>query len=129
MQGKTCLQKPSLIVRLEKSTQKRRSSRISDKLEQDDLRIENCLNIKSRTRSFLDTLELGAQLEEEITPSKFSGETSSENYTSREEFPIGLDRGLDSPPVTMDGDRGMDLPPIPPIPPIDPLVRREAYPL
>ena len=59
-----------------------------------------------------------------------SGEISSENYTPREEFLIGVDRGLlDSSPITMDGDRGMDPPLIPPIPPIDPLVRPRGLPI
>ena len=77
MRGKTRFQKPRLIIGPEKTTRKRRSSRISDRLEQDDVKIKSCLNVEPRTRSFLDTLELGAQLEEEIIPSKLSGETSS----------------------------------------------------
>jgi hypothetical protein len=119
-----------LIVGLEKSTRKRRSSRSSNKIEQDDVRIDNCLNVEPRTISFLDTLELGAQLEEEIAPSKLSGETSSEKYTPREEFPVGVDSGLlESSPITMDGGREMDPPPIPSIPPIDPLVRPRGLPI
>ena len=119
-----------MIVEIEKSTRKRRSSRISDRLEQDDVRIESCLNVEPKTRSILDTVELGAQLEHEIIPSKLSGEISSENYTPREEFLIGVDRGLlDSSPITMDGDRGLDPPLIPPIPPIDPLVRPRGLPI
>lgn len=58
-----------------------------------------------------------------------SGETSSKNYTHREEFPIGVDsRLLDSSLITMDEDREMDPPPIPLIPPIDPLVRPRGLP-
>ena len=105
MQGKTRSRKPSLIVGLEKCTRKRRSSRINERLEEDDVRIESCLNVEPSTRSFFDTLESETQLEKEATPSKLSGETSSETYTPRGEVPIEVDRGLlDSAPVTMDAD-------------------------
>ena len=63
MQGKTRSKKPSLVVGLEKSTRKRRSSRISETLGENDVRIESCLNVEPSTRSFFDTLESEAQLE------------------------------------------------------------------
>ena len=119
-----------MIVELETSTRKRRSSRISEKIGEDDVRIESCLNVEPSTRSFLDTLESEAQLEKEATPSKLSGETSLENYTLRKKIPVEVDRRLlDSALVTIDPDRWMDPPPIPPIPPIDPLVRPRGLPI
>ena len=78
MQGRTRSQKPTLIVGLEKSTRKRRTSKISDKLEQNDIRIESCLNIEPSISLLVEPLGKDTQFEEEVTPSKLSGETSSE---------------------------------------------------
>ena len=106
------------------------SSRINERLEEVNVRVESCLNVEPSIRSLLDTLESEAQLYKEATPSKLSGETSSENYTLREKLPIEIDKGLlDSAPVTIYPDRGMDPPPIPPISPIDPLVRPRGLPI
>jgi hypothetical protein len=46
MQGKTRSQKPSLVLGLEKSTRKRRSSRISEVVGEINVRLESCLNIQ-----------------------------------------------------------------------------------
>ena len=117
-------------MELKKSTQKRRSSKISGELGEVDVRVKSCLNVEPSVRLLLDTLEPEAQLEKEATPSKLKGKISSENYTLREELLIEVDKGLlDSAPVTMDPDRGMDVPSIPPIPPIDPLVRLRGLPI
>ena len=112
MQGKTRSQKPSLIIELEKSTRKRRSSRISEELKEVDIIVESCLNVEPSISALLDTLESEAQLEKEATLSKLSGETSSENYTFREKFLIEVDRGwLGNTQIIMDPDRMMDPPP------------------
>ena len=112
MQGKTRSQKPSLIIGLEKSTRKRRSSRISEELKEVDIIVESCLNVEPSISALLDTLESEAQLEKEATLSKLSGETSSENYTLREKFLIEVDRGwLGNTQIIMDPDRMMDPPP------------------
>ena len=72
------------------------------------------MNVEPSIGLLLDTLESEAQLEKEATPSKLSGETSSEYYIFREEFLVDVDRELrGSVPVIMDPDRGMDPPPIP----------------
>ena len=63
MQGKTRSQKPSLIIGLEKSTRKRRLSRISEVVEEVNVRLESCLNVKSSVSPLLETLELESQLE------------------------------------------------------------------
>ena len=58
-----------------------------------------------------------------------SSETSSETYTFRKHILVGIDREVgEDTPVTMDQERGIDLPPIPPMPPIDPLVRPRGLP-
>ena len=53
------------------------------------------MNIEPNIKSLLDTLESEAQLEKKTTPPKLSGETSSENYTLKEEYPIDVDRGCE----------------------------------
>ena len=130
MQGKTRSQKPSLIVGLEKSSRRRRLSRISEVVEEVDVRLESCLNVESSVSPLLETLELEAQLEKEATPSKLSGETSSDTYTFGKEIPVGIDKEVRKyTSVTMDQERGPDPPPIPPMPPIDPLVRPRGLPI
>ena len=111
IKGKTQSQKPSLIVGLEKSTRRRRLSRISEDVEEVDVRLESCLNVESSINPLLKTLGLEAQFGKDATSSKLSGETSSGTYTFGKEIP-----------VTMDQERGPDPPPILPMPPIDPLV-------
>jgi hypothetical protein len=76
------------------------------------------------------------QLEEEVTPSKLSGETSSEAYKLTKETSIDLGKGVENTlPVTMAEERGMDPPPIPPMPPVPPipsidlLVRSRGLPI
>ena len=130
MQGETRSQKPRLILGLEKSTRRRRLSRISEVVEKIDVILENCLNVEPIISPLLDTLEAEAQLEKEAAPSKLSGEISSETYTFREEVPIYIGREVgEDIPVTMAEERGMNLPPIPPMSPIDPLVRPRGLPI
>ena len=132
MQSKTRSQKPSLILGLDKVTRRRRSSRISEVVEEVDVRLESCLNVEPRVSSLSETLEVEAQLETKAIPSKFGGETSSETDTLREGIPIGIDRdtGVDT-PVTMDQEGGGNppIPLVPPINPIDPLVRPLGLPM
>ena len=47
MQGKTRSQKPSLILGLNKSTHRRRLSRISEVVEEVDVRLESYLTVES----------------------------------------------------------------------------------
>ena len=124
MQDKTRSQKPSLIVGLDKSTCRRRLSRISEVVKEVDVRLESCLNVESIVSPLLETLELEAQLEKVVTPSKLSGETSSNTYIFGKKISVGIDKevGKDT-SVTMDQDPSPDPPPIPPMPHIDPLVR------
>jgi hypothetical protein len=84
----------------------------------------------------VETLGLDTQLEQGATPSKLSGETSSEAYKLRKENSIDLGEGVENTlPATMAEERGMDLPPITPmppipsIPPIDPLVKPRGLPI
>ena len=92
MQGKTRSQKPSLILGLDKVTRRRRLSKISEVVKNIEARLESCLNVEPSVSPLSETLEVGAQLEKEATPSKLSGETSSETYTFREEIPIEINR-------------------------------------
>ena len=76
----------------------------------------------------LENLEVDNQLEEEPTPSKLIGETSTETNTVREEILVEADRGIGvESPVIMDPnvDGGGPLP----VPPIDPLVRPRGLPI
>ena len=99
-------------------------------MEEVDVRLESCLNVESSVSPLLETLELEAQLEKEATPSKLSGETSSDTYTFGKEIPVGIDKEVRKyTSVTMDQERGPDPPPIPPMPPIDPLVRPRGLPI
>ena len=130
MQGKTRSQKPRLILRLDKVTRRRRLSRISEVVEEVDVRLESCLNVEPSISPLLETLEVEAQLEKEATPSKLNGETSSETHTFREQILTGIDREVEEDtPLIMAEERGMDPPPIPPMPPIDPLVRPRGLPI
>ena len=88
------------------------------------------MNVKPNIRLLLDTLESEAQIRKDATSSKLSGETSSENCTPREEFPIDVDRGLrGNALVTINLDREMDPLPIPPMSSIDLLVRPKGLPI
>ena len=81
-----------------------------------------------KTSPLLENLEVDTQLEEEATPSKLSGDTSSKTDRVREEVLVEIDRGLGvDTPVTMaqDGEGGGP----PPMPPIDPLVRPRGLPI
>ena len=121
MQGKTRSQKPNLILGLNKVTRRRKLSRISEVVEV-DVRLESCLNVEPNINPLLETLEVEVQLEKEATPSKLSGDTSSETHTFREEILVGIDREIEEDtPVTMAKERRMDPLPIPPMPRIDPL--------
>ena len=116
-------------LELDKVTRRRRLSRISKDVKHVEVRIESCLNVEPSVSPLLGTLEVEAQLEKKATPSKLSGETSSETYTLRKGIPIEIDRDrrVDT-PLTMDQGGGGN-PPIPPIPPIDPLVRPRGLPI
>ena len=130
IQGKIRSQKPSLTLGLDKFTRRRRLFRISEVVEEVDVKLESCLNVESSVSPLLETIELEAQLGKEGTPSKLSGETSSGTYTFGKEIPVGIDRKIgEDTPVTMDQDRDPDPPPIPPMPPIDPLVRPRGLPI
>ena len=99
-------------------------------VEEVEVRLESSLNVEPSVSPLLETLEVEAQLEKEVTPSKLNGETSSKTYTFRKEIPVGIDREVgEDIPVTMDQKRGMDPPPIPLMPPIDPLVRLRGLPI
>ena len=106
MQGKTRSQKPSLILGLDKVTRRRRLSRISEVVEEVEVRLESCLNVEPSVSPLLETLEVEAQLEKEATPSKLSGETSSETNTLREGIPIEIDRDSRSGYTSHHGSRG-----------------------
>ena len=132
MQGNTRSQKPSLILGINKVTRRRKLSRISKVVEEVDIRLESCLNVKPSVSSLSETLEVEAQLEREATPSKLSGETSSKTNTFREGTLIGIDRDTEvNTSVIMDPRGGRDplIPPVPPIDPIDPLVRPRSLPI
>ena len=130
MQGKTRSQKPSLTFGLDKVTRRKRLSRISEVVEEVDVRLESYLNVEPIVSPLLETLRVEAQLEKWATPSKLSGETSSEIYTFRKEIPVEIDREVgDDTPVIMAEERGMDPPPILPMPSIDPLVRPRGLPI
>src|SRR6202048_2343848 len=136
MQGKTRSQKPSLVLGLEKSTRKRRTSIISEVVGEAHVRLESCLNIEPSVSLLVETLGVDTQLEKEVTPSKLGRETSSEAHKLTKENFIGLGEGLENTlPDTMAEERGMDpppippIPPIPPVPPIDPLVRPRGLPI
>ena len=102
MQGKTQSQKPSLELGLDKVTRKRRLSRISEVVEEVEVRLESFLNVELNVSPLLETLKVEAQLEKEATHSKSSGETSSETNTFREKTPIEIDREVrEDTPVTM----------------------------
>ena len=78
--------------------------------------------------SVLENLEVDIQLEEEPTPSKLSGKTSTGTYAVGEEIPVEMDTGIGvESPVTMDLNVEGGGPP--PVPPIDPLVRSRGLPI
>ena len=57
MQNKTRSQKPSLILGLDNYTRRKRLSRISEVVEEIDVRSKHCLNVKPSVSPLLDTLE------------------------------------------------------------------------
>ena len=59
------------------------------------------MNVDSTVSPLLETLGVEVQLEKKkTTPSKLSGETSSETYIFREEIPIDIDRDINKRLVT-----------------------------
>ena len=123
MQGKTRYHKPELELGLGKTTR-----RISEVVEEVEVRIESCLNAELIVSPMLGNLKVDTQLKEEATPSKLSGETSTETHAIREEILLEVDSGIGvESPVTMDpnGEGGGLLP----VPSIDPLVRPRGLPI
>ena len=84
--------------------------------------------MEASVSQLLKTVKVEAQLEMKTTPSKFSGETSSEIDTFGKESPIETDRKIreDTPITGAREESVMDPPSIPPMSPIDPLVRRRG---
>ena len=128
MQGKTRAHKPNLKLGLDKVTRRKKLGKISEIVEDVEVRLESCLNVEPSVSSLLGTLEEDTQIEKETTPSKLSGETSSMIDTVMKEIPIEIDRGIGiDTRITMaqDGEGGVP----PPMPPIGPLVRPSGLPI
>ena len=75
-----------MILGLDKSTRRIKLYRISEVVEEVDVRLDCCLNVEPSVSPLLDTLEVEAQLDKEATPSKLSGETLSETNTLGKEI-------------------------------------------
>ena len=112
-------------------TRRKKLAKISEVVEYVEIRLESCLSVESSVSPLLGTLEEETQLEEEVTPSKLSGETSLDTDAIRKYIPIEIDReiSMDTPVTMAQEGGGMDPLPIPSMPSIDSLVRLRGLPI
>ena len=57
MQGKTRSHKPTLTLRLDKVIRRRKLAKINEVLEEIDIKLESCLNVKSSVSPLLGILD------------------------------------------------------------------------
>ena len=118
-------------VGIEGSTRKKKLAKVSEVVEEVEVRVESWVNVKTSGGPLIEEEEVETRLEEEATPSKSSGDKAIEIDLVREEISVGAEEEIEiEPQVAMDlnGGKGGP-PPIPPIPPIDSLVRPRGLPI
>ena len=93
MLGETRSQKPGLELGIEGSTRKKKVLKVSEVVEEVEVRVESWVNVKSSSRPLIEEVEVETRLEEEATPFKSSGETTIETDLVREEIPVRLKMG------------------------------------
>ena len=92
MLGETRSQKPGLELGIEGSTRKKKVLKVSEVVEEVEVRVESWVNVKSSSRLLIE-VEVETRLEEEATPFKSNGETTIETDLVREEIPVRLKMG------------------------------------
>ena len=137
MQCKTRSQKPKLELELEININRRKFSRVSRVVDEVNVSIKSCLNVKPIINPLLEKLEVHTQIEEEDLLSNLSGEIFEGTNRVREELIVRTSEvRREGPLVTMNLRGGGKIPPpilpilhIPHFPSIDPLVRLRGLPI
>ena len=84
MQGKTRSHKLGLEVGIEGSTRKKKAAKVSEVVEEVEVRVESWANVETSEGPLVEEEEVETRLEEEVTPSKSSSEKATETETIRE---------------------------------------------
>ena len=93
MRAKTRSHKPGLELGLESNTHKKILFKISEVVEEVEIRLESYMNAEPNVSPVREEVEVETKIEGEATPSKLSGKKSTETDPIGEEILVKVDNG------------------------------------